>query len=90
VQGVELALGRSDEDRGRHVQLARPRVCEVPSTATDGPAGSLVGTLDDMEAETRADVRLLSDTVPGPLDGELGGAVRSRPAGRDRQPARVS
>lgn len=61
VQGVEVALARGDEDRGRrHLELARTRVRELGTVAASGSAGPLVATLDDMDVQTRDGVRLLS------------------------------
>jgi hypothetical protein len=61
VQGVEVALARGDEDRGqRHLELARTRVRELGTAGRSAPAGPLIATLDDMDAETRTGVRMVA------------------------------
>jgi hypothetical protein len=73
VQGVELIVARTDVDRGhRHLELARIRVRELSTAGPSAAPGPLLSTLDDMDSETRAGIRLLStDAVDGTDEARL-------------------
>ncbi|HST64106.1 MAG TPA: DUF5667 domain-containing protein, partial [Mycobacteriales bacterium] len=66
MQGVEIIVARSDVDRGqRHLELARSRVKELDSAGSRIASGPLLSTLDDMDSQTRAGIRLLSSAATG-------------------------
>jgi hypothetical protein len=70
VQGVELIVARTDVDRGqRHLNLARIRVQELNTAGPSAAPGPLLSTLDDMDAETRAGIKLLSSAAVDHPDG---------------------
>lgn len=75
VQGVESVLAGDDIGRGhRHLELARTGVRMLAATGPSAGAGTLVDTLDQMDSDTRAGVRLLTTTaVSRSDDAELVG-----------------
>ena len=69
VQGVELIVARTDVDRGqRHLDLARIRVQELTTAGPSAAPGALLSTLDDMDTETRAGIKLLSTAAVNHTD----------------------